>query len=139
MSWMIGVDVGGTFTDFFAFNDATEQIVVHKVPSTPTNPAQAVIAGLHELANRHAVVLDAITRLSNQEGEIGRRPIEVLSPFQDFSDLICSWAESGPMSSQAAAKSLRITQGARPKLSRAFVTVKMCAKRRCLRWEWTLT
>jgi N-methylhydantoinase A/oxoprolinase/acetone carboxylase beta subunit len=26
MSWMIGVDVGGTFTDFFAFDDATNRI-----------------------------------------------------------------------------------------------------------------
>ena len=45
MAWMIGVDVGGTFTDFFAFDDTTDRIVLHKVPSTPANPAQAVIAG----------------------------------------------------------------------------------------------
>ena len=65
MAWMIGVDVGGTFTDFFAFDDATEQIVLHKVPSTPVAPAQAVIAGLNELASRYSIVLDAITRLSH--------------------------------------------------------------------------
>ena len=49
MAWMIGVDVGGTFTDFFAFDDTDDRIVLHKVPSTPANPAQAVIAGLREL------------------------------------------------------------------------------------------
>jgi N-methylhydantoinase A len=43
MAWMIGVDVGGTFTDFFAFDDTTDRIVLHKVPSTPVNPALAVI------------------------------------------------------------------------------------------------
>lgn len=65
MAWMIGVDVGGTFTDFFAFDDTDDRIVLHKVPSTPVNPAQAVIAGLRELSVRHRIDLDAITRLSH--------------------------------------------------------------------------
>ena len=65
MSWMIGVDVGGTFTDFFAFDDISDRIVLHKVPSTPANPAQAVIAGLRELGSRHGIDLAAITRLSH--------------------------------------------------------------------------
>jgi len=65
MAWMIGVDVGGTFTDFFAFDDETDRIVLHKVPSTPGNPADAVIAGLRELGSRHHIDLAAITRLSH--------------------------------------------------------------------------
>ena len=65
MAWMIGVDVGGTFTDFFAFDDTTDRIVLHKVPSTPANPAVAVISGLRELASRHGIDLAAITRLSH--------------------------------------------------------------------------
>jgi N-methylhydantoinase A len=65
MSWMIGVDVGGTFTDFFAFDDATDRIVLHKVASTPGNPAQAVVSGLRELASRHGIDLDTVTRLSH--------------------------------------------------------------------------
>src|SRR3954471_20938104 len=64
MAWMIGVDVGGTFTDFFAFDDTDDRIVLHKVPSTPANPAQAVIAGLRELT-QYGVDLAAITRLSH--------------------------------------------------------------------------
>ena len=65
MSWMIGVDVGGTFTDFFAFDDATDRIILHKVPSTPGNPAKAVISGLRELHSRHDIDLAEITRLSH--------------------------------------------------------------------------
>jgi N-methylhydantoinase A len=65
MAWMIGVDVGGTFTDFFAFDDSDDRIVLHKVASTPANPAQAVIAGLRELGARHGIDLSAITRLSH--------------------------------------------------------------------------
>lgn len=65
MAWMMGVDVGGTFTDFFAFNDADDRIVLHKVASTPNNPAEAVILGLRELGERHGIDLGAITRLSH--------------------------------------------------------------------------
>src|SRR5882757_834699 len=65
MSWMIGVDVGGTFTDFFAFEETSERIVLHKVASTPGNSAEAVILGLHELSSRHGIELGDITRLSH--------------------------------------------------------------------------
>ena len=57
MSWMIGVDVGGTFTDFYAFDEAADRIVLHKVPSTPANPAEAVISGLRELRNATTSIL----------------------------------------------------------------------------------
>ena len=43
MSWVVGVDVGGTFTDFCLFNRATNEVVVHKVPSTPENLSRAVL------------------------------------------------------------------------------------------------
>jgi N-methylhydantoinase A len=62
---MIGVDVGGTFTDFFAFDDATGRVVLHKVSSTPANPARAIIDGLGDLSRRHGVDLAALTRLSH--------------------------------------------------------------------------
>jgi len=65
MTWMIGVDVGGTFTDFFAFDVASSTVRLHKLPSTPRNPAWAVIAGLQELNTRHGIDLSSITRLSH--------------------------------------------------------------------------
>lgn len=63
MSWMIGVDVGGTFTDFFAFDGGSGQIRYWKRPSTPSNPTEAVIAGLRELSAAHGVPLDDVERL----------------------------------------------------------------------------
>jgi N-methylhydantoinase A len=44
---MVGIDTGGTFTDLVAMVDG--QIRVHKVLSTPSDPAEAVISGLKEL------------------------------------------------------------------------------------------
>ncbi|MGA8179462.1 MAG: hydantoinase/oxoprolinase family protein [Desulfobacterales bacterium] len=45
---IIGVDTGGTFTDF-VYRDG-DQWGVYKVLSTPANPAQAIIEGLNHLA-----------------------------------------------------------------------------------------
>ena len=43
---VIGVDVGGTFTDFVTIRDG--RVTVDKRPSTPDDPAEAVLAGLAE-------------------------------------------------------------------------------------------
>jgi N-methylhydantoinase A len=45
----IGVDIGGTFTDFVIFDPNTNELTTSKRLSTPTNPAQAVIEGLKEI------------------------------------------------------------------------------------------
>lgn len=45
---LIGVDTGGTFTDL-AWLDEEGRVQVHKVLSTPDNPARAVLKGLEEL------------------------------------------------------------------------------------------
>jgi N-methylhydantoinase A/oxoprolinase/acetone carboxylase beta subunit len=44
---IVGVDTGGTFTDMVAIVGG--EIRVHKVLSTPSDPADAVIRGLHEM------------------------------------------------------------------------------------------
>jgi N-methylhydantoinase A len=44
---IVGVDTGGTFTDLIAVVGGT--LRVHKVLSTPDDPAAAVLRGLHEL------------------------------------------------------------------------------------------
>ncbi|WP_313291620.1 hydantoinase/oxoprolinase family protein [Rhizobium rhizoryzae] len=63
MSWIIGVDVGGTFTDFFAYNEKVGTSRFWKRPSTPSNPAEAIIEGLFELSKAHDVPLTEVTRL----------------------------------------------------------------------------
>lgn len=42
------VDTGGTFTDVFIFDEASGEIQVQKVPSTPQNPSLAVINGMEK-------------------------------------------------------------------------------------------
>jgi len=45
----IGIDIGGTFTDFVVFDPATSAVKTLKLLSTPENPAKAVLAGLRHL------------------------------------------------------------------------------------------
>jgi N-methylhydantoinase A len=42
----IGVDIGGTFTDFVIYDPQSGELVTFKLLSTPANPAEAVLAGL---------------------------------------------------------------------------------------------
>ena len=43
----LGVDIGGTFTDFVLFDG--EQVRVHKVLSTPSAPEMAILQGIKDL------------------------------------------------------------------------------------------
>lgn len=47
--YRIGIDVGGTFTDFVLLKTADEAVVYYKRPSTPHDPSEAIAAGLTEL------------------------------------------------------------------------------------------
>ena len=46
MGWIVGCDVGGTFTDFYIYAQESGEFFVHKTPSTPDNPARAIVEGL---------------------------------------------------------------------------------------------
>jgi len=45
----IGIDTGGTFTDVVALDQDSGELVTTKTPSTPANPADGFINGLHKV------------------------------------------------------------------------------------------
>ena len=49
MAKFLGVDTGGTFTDFILFDDESKSIRIHKVLSTPHAPEQAILQGIADL------------------------------------------------------------------------------------------
>ena len=51
----LGVDVGGTFTDFALLDEASGALTVLKVPSTPERPSASVFAGVEALARGQGV------------------------------------------------------------------------------------
>ena len=44
--YLVGIDVGGTFTDFVSYNSETRAIDVWKILSTPHDPNEGVLGGL---------------------------------------------------------------------------------------------
>ncbi len=49
MAKFLGVDTGGTFTDFILFDDESKSIRIHKVLSTPHAPEKAILQGIADL------------------------------------------------------------------------------------------
>ena len=43
MASRIGVDIGGTFTDFILYNEKDNSITIDKIPTTPQEPQKAVV------------------------------------------------------------------------------------------------
>jgi N-methylhydantoinase A len=48
MTWRIGVDSGGTFTDVCLFEDESGRVEVWKVSSTPDDPSRGIAEGVEE-------------------------------------------------------------------------------------------
>ena len=49
MGELVGIDIGGTFTDFVLLDPNDGNIRTHKVSSTPADPTNGLIAGLRDL------------------------------------------------------------------------------------------
>jgi len=56
----IGIDVGGTFTDFVLLDDATGRTETHKCLTTPRDPSDAIEEGVRALAGRVPGGLDRL-------------------------------------------------------------------------------
>lgn len=57
MPWVVGVDVGGTFTDVFAIDRESGRAFVHKVSSRPSEPDQAIVGGIEAVSQAHGLDL----------------------------------------------------------------------------------
>ncbi len=83
--WRIGIDTGGTFTDFVFYRDG--KISILKLPSTPKNPADAIIRGLKSLASESdsAFIVHGTTVATNAllERKGGRIALLTTRGFED--------------------------------------------------------
>jgi len=65
----IGIDIGGTFTDFVVYDPSTQIINTFKILSTPSNPALAVLTGLDQIfsnrSDKHAIIVHGSTVATN--------------------------------------------------------------------------
>src|SRR5947209_964800 len=61
----IGIDVGGTFTDFTLINERDGTVHFHKVPSTPADPSEAIASGIADLMRMHTIEPDEIGQIGH--------------------------------------------------------------------------
>ncbi|MBI2221968.1 MAG: hydantoinase/oxoprolinase family protein [Acidobacteria bacterium] len=55
MSYRLGVDVGGTFTDFLLYNERSGKLHLTKVPSTPADQSVGVLSGIRKIAEQAGI------------------------------------------------------------------------------------
>ena len=65
MSIFVGIDVGGTFTDFSVSLPKQNREILHKVSSTPGNPDRAILDGLTQILSTHQIDPQEIVRLAH--------------------------------------------------------------------------
>lgn len=86
---LAGIDTGGTFTDLVAIADG--EFLVHKVPSTPDDPARAVMAGLGEMLGAHAPSLltysSTVATNALLEGKGARVALFTNAGFEDLIEI----------------------------------------------------
>ncbi|MFI5011641.1 MAG: hydantoinase/oxoprolinase family protein [Hyphomicrobiales bacterium] len=59
-SYRLGIDIGGTFTDFSLTDEQSGETTIAKVPSTPSHPSRSVIEGIGQLCRRRNISPQAI-------------------------------------------------------------------------------
>lgn len=93
---VIGIDVGGTFTDLCAHDPTTGAILYHKRPSTPARPADAILEGLEELCRQYGIDPAGLQRIAHGttvgtnaliQGRGGRVALIVTKGFRDLLEI----------------------------------------------------
>ncbi len=59
----LGVDVGGTFTDLIYVDDEAGRILVHKLATTPDDPAEGTVRGIRELTEQAGESLSSLDQV----------------------------------------------------------------------------
>jgi N-methylhydantoinase A len=63
MTYRLGVDVGGTFTDLLLVHEDTGDQARVKTPSTPADPSQGVLAGVKRVLEQRNVSIQEVSNL----------------------------------------------------------------------------
>ena len=97
MTVLLGVDIGGTFTDFLLWRDGPDggSVELHKRPSTPDDPARAVFEGLEALGVTPDLVVHGSTVATNAVLE-RRGARTALVTTEGFRDLLTIGRQTRP-------------------------------------------
>ena len=84
---VVGIDVGGTFTDFVVLKDG--RVTVHKAPSTPADPSLAILKGIRDLGVDGASFVHGSTVATNAilERKGARTALITTQGFEDVLEI----------------------------------------------------
>lgn len=74
--YRVGCDIGGTFTDFVLLDESTGNVVIEKCLSTPADPSEGLMTGLHALKSRAGEYFSAITQVAHASTLVANAVIE---------------------------------------------------------------
>ena len=95
MNWRLGIDIGGTFTDFALLDQAGQKLAIHKQLTTPLDPSAAVIDGIQEILKKNNVPISDVSVIAHGTTLVTNAVIErkgvltgmlVTSGFEDILD-----------------------------------------------------
>ena len=104
MAYRLGVDVGGTFTDLLLIEEASGKTYRSKVPSTPSDPSQAVISGTARICEMAGIApadlslfMHGTTVATNAilENKIARVGLIVTDGYRQVLQIARSWVPGG--------------------------------------------
>jgi N-methylhydantoinase A len=92
MSWIAGIDVGGTFTDLIAVDAQSGAVRLAKVPTTPENQAYGVLAAIDEaklVPSELALIVHGTTTTTNAllERKLAKTGLITTQGFRDVLEL----------------------------------------------------
>ena len=84
---IVGIDVGGTFTDIAVLEDG--ELTVHKLPSTPADPSRGILQGVKETGVTSAEFVHGSTVATNAllEGKGARTALVTTMGFEDVLEI----------------------------------------------------
>ena len=90
--WIVGIDVGGTFTDLIAVESGSREVRLAKVPTTPENQAFGVLAALEDVKLKLpeiALLIHGTTTTTNAllERKLARTGLITTRGFRDVLEL----------------------------------------------------
>lgn len=96
MTHRLGVDIGGTFTDFALVDDETGSLAVHKQLTTPHDPSESVLTGLTALLDQTGIPITSVSAVAHGTTLVTNAVVErqgattgmlVTSGFRDVLDI----------------------------------------------------